>query len=92
MATDNTRLGNAIVSALQGAGLYPADANAAQLSKSKAEWATIAQAILTEIKTNMEIDLSSGDILVGPGSFSTPTGAVTGIAISQSVSLMGKLK
>lgn len=92
MATDRSRLGNAIVSALQSGGYYPSSSPEAA-AKSKAEWSVIAGAILDEITTNMDIDLSSGDIKVDPGTFMDSVhGPVTGIGLIEVSTLSGKLR
>ena len=92
MATDKTRLGTAIVTALQAAGLFASDAKAGDIAKAKTQWQAIGGAILDELTGHMEIDLSGGDIKVDPGSFSTSAGPVSGVGIIESASLMGKLK
>lgn len=92
MATDNSRLGNAIVTALQGAGYYPST-DSSKVQRSIAEWSVIAGAILSEITTNMDIDLSSGDIKVDPGTFMDSVhGPVTGIGLIEVSTLSGKLR
>ena len=91
MATDHSRLGNAIVSALQGGGFYPSGSPAA-VARSKAEWTVIAGAILDELTGHMDVVLAAGDIKVDPGTFlDSVHGPVTGIAISESTTLSGKL-
>lgn len=92
MATDHSRLGNAIVSALQGGGYYPASSPAA-VSRSISEWSVIAGAILDELTNHMDIVLASGDIKVDPGTFQDggTHSPITGLAISESTTLSGKL-
>lgn len=91
MAVDSSRLGNKIVNDLRSAGFYPAT-DAARVARSISEWTVIANAILSELKINMEIDLTAGDIFVDAGTFTTANGAVSGIGISEAANLMGKLK
>ena len=92
MPSDKARLGQAIVTALKGAGQFASDATAADESKAVATWTSIAGAILTELTGHMDIQLSSGDIKVDPGSFSTSAGPVAGVGTSEGATLTGKLK
>jgi hypothetical protein len=92
MPSDQARLGNAIVSALKGAGFYPSGAGAAE-ARSIAEWTVISGAILQELKDHMDIQLMAGDIKVDPGSLidSSTSAPIAGVAINEAATLSGKL-
>ena len=91
MAVDSSRLGKSIVDDLKAGGYFSPDATPDKTARSIAEWTVIANSILKELKTNMEIDLSSGDIKVLPGAFAADGKPVTGIGLIQGTNLLGKL-
>lgn len=96
MAMDGSRLGNAIVDALIGAGYMP-NLTGATEARVRAEWTVIGTQIVTEV-TQATITLAEDDIhsKVQPGTFveSLPTtGPILGIGegANEAVTLEGKV-
>lgn len=95
MATNASRLGNAIVDRLKADGYYP-NTTPAHENRSRAIWIDIADVILSELRTHQDIVLLMGDITstVAPGTFidSLTTAPITGTGIGANdpVTLSGK--
>ena len=93
MSSDKTRLAQNIVAAMQANGDVASDATPAQISKLISTWTVVSGAILSEITGHMDIDLTSGDITVLPGTFQDSLHVpITGIGLINSSTLTGKLK
>lgn len=90
---DKDRLGNAIADRIitfSGNALSGADE-----TQLRNLWKAIAEEIVNEIDTFAQLDLLAADIPVDPGTFvenlPVPGTPITGVGISQAVTLVGRI-
>lgn len=94
MALNKTDLGKKISDALQAANPNTANMTAPEKAEMQAKWEIVADEMIKYFKTNMDINLSAGDIPVpSTGLISASPGSpVTGSALNGPTLIAGRIQ